>query len=150
MPFKLVSQNSHDLKMLDCLSFQQSGVFDKFNDLDNLDNEFCLKITGWSKIDFVKFCNLITSVNETSGRSKEQLIALYRYWLRKGVDQTTLALMFSNNTTQNQISHYLDQIRVAINKDFVPFFLGTKNGKSFFLAHNTITAVELHDISPKI
>jgi hypothetical protein len=37
----------------------------------------------------------------------------------KGLDQETLALL-KCKTTQPQISHYLEQIRVAINKDVVP------------------------------
>ena len=77
---------------------------------------------------FIQFSNFIKSIKETPGRTKHQLIALYRYWLRKGIDQASLALLFNEKTTQNQISHYLDQIRNAIRTDFVPFFLGAKNG----------------------
>jgi hypothetical protein len=78
----------------------------------------------------------------------EQLIALYRYWLRKGLDQSSLA-MFQTNKSQNQISHYLAQIRVAINKDFVPFFLGSTKNREFYLAHNNITTNILHDLKKK-
>jgi hypothetical protein len=61
-------------------------------------------------MEFIKFSKYITSVYDTAGRTKEQLIVIYRYWLRKGLDQLSLA-MFKNNTSQHQISHYLTQIR---------------------------------------
>jgi hypothetical protein len=74
---------------------------------------------------------MITRIRDTTGRTKEQLIAIYMYWLRKGLDQSTLAL-FKNETSQRQISHYLFQIRTAINSEFVPKFLGAKKGKRIF------------------
>jgi hypothetical protein len=70
------------------------------------------------------------------------------YWLRKGVDQTTLA-MFKNGTSQRQISHYLYQIRTAINNEFVPKYLGANKGKEFFLKHNSNTTRVLHDMDPE-
>ncbi|CAF1070135.1 unnamed protein product, partial [Brachionus calyciflorus] len=115
--------------------------------LSVLENVYCHQITGWSKNKFIKFSNYITSINETSGRSKNQLIALYRYWLRKGIDQFTLSKLFSETSNQSQISQYLDQIRRAINKDFVPFFLGTTKGRDFFLKHNNTTVKNLHNLS---
>ena len=105
---------------------QECGVFDKFKNIAELDENNCMKITGWAKLQFIAFSNYITRVRDTSGRTKEQLIAIYRYWLSKGIDQCSLA-MLKSNTTQQQISHYLSQIREAINRDFVPLFLGAKN-----------------------
>ncbi len=49
------------------------------------------------------------------------------------------------NTSQQQINHYLAQIRSAINEEFVPEFLGAKKGKDFFLKHNTESVKILHD-----
>ena len=147
IPFELKSHSAQVTTMLDFISESMLGVFDYFKDINTLTNEHCLKITGWSKDDFVKFSNYIKSINENKNRSKYQLIALYRYWLRKGVDQTTLSLMFKKNTTQNQISHYLCQIRKAIYKDFVPYFLGTKCGRDFFLKHNNIMTSLLHEMN---
>ena len=71
-----------------------------------MDDEFCFKITRWNKKQFIKFSNYITSIYDTEGRTKEQLLALYRFWLRKGINQCTLA-MFKNNASQQQVSHYL-------------------------------------------
>jgi hypothetical protein len=139
---------SHETKnLLNVLSIQNhSGVFDIFHDVTKISDFFCQKITGWTRSEFSKFSKYITSINDTNGRTKDQLIAIYRFWLRKGLDQTSLA-MFKNNTSQNQISHYLAQIREAINKDFVSFHLGSNKNREFFLAHNNITTSELHGMS---
>ena len=121
-----------------------SGIFDKFKNMASLEEDICYKITGWNKSEFYSFSKLITSVRDTVGRSKDQLIAIYRYWLMKGIDQCTLS-MLKCNTSQQQISHYLQQIRTAINIDFVPLFLGANKGKEFFLNHNTTSVKILHD-----
>ena len=114
-----------------------------------IDDDFCFEITGWSKEQFITFLSYITSINDTSGRTKEQLVALYRYWLRKGVDQSTLAKMFDSDANQSKISNYLSQIRNAIYRDFVPFFLGPKKSRSFFVNHNNIMTNKLHDLKSK-
>ncbi len=54
--------------------------------------------------------------------------------------------LFQNNKSQNQISHYLSQIRIAINKDFVPFYLGSKKDIGFYLSHNNTTTKILHKL----
>lgn len=129
---------------ISCELQNSSGIFDKFNDIASLDDEFCKKITGWTKLQFLSFSKFIHNVRDTAGRTKEQLIAIYRYWLKKGLDQSTLA-MLKSHTSQQQISHYLAQIRHAINEEFVPLFLGANKGKDFFLKHNTVRVRALHD-----
>jgi hypothetical protein len=119
-----------------------SGIFEKFKNLSTLTEEECIKITGWKKERFHNFARYISSVYDTAGRTKEQLIAIYRFWLRKGIDQCSLA-MFKDRTSQQQISHYLCQIRIAINKDFVPFHLGSSKGREFFIQHNNESTNEL-------
>ena len=70
------------------------------------------------------------------------------YWVRKGIEQVSLA-MLKTNCTQQEISHYLRQIRVAINKDFVPNFLGAKSrSRGFFLTRNTIASKILYSLDP--
>ena len=61
--------------------------------------------------------------------------------------------MLRSETSQREISEYLKQIRIAINKDFVHFFLGAKSivsqrggGRDFFLSHNSKTFLELFEI----
>jgi len=128
------------------------GVFEKFIDLDSLEEDHCYQITGFTKAQFSRFSKYITTVYETAGRTKNELIAIYRFWLRKGVDQTSIALYRDNtpgktlSQRQRLISDYLQQIRVAINNEFVPFFLGATKSREFFVGHNNITTKILHDL----
>ena len=130
-----------DSLVIDC----KSGIFDQFRDVHFISEELCFKITGWTKTEFIKFSKYISCVYDTSGRTKEQMIAIYRFWLRKGIDQTSLA-MFKNNCSQQHISYYLDRIRQAMTKDFVPNFLGSKKPREFYLSHNNITTTILHQM----
>jgi hypothetical protein len=132
--------------MLNSYQIYEKSFFENFKNINNLEEKECFRITGWSKKKFIQFSRFITSINDTGGRTKEQLIALYRYWLRKGIDQYTLSRLFKNNVSQNQISHYLSQIRSAIYKDFVPFFLGSNKPREFYLRHNNSTTIELYDL----
>jgi hypothetical protein len=148
--FILTSQVSHEKNkkiILDNNIFfsVQSGIFENFRDMASLTDEYCFKITRWSKQEFIHFSKYITSIYDTAGRTKEELIAVYRYWLRKGLDQSSLAL-YQNNKSQHQISHYLSQIRMAINKDFVPFYLGSSKDIAFYLSHNNETTTILHNL----
>ena len=106
----------------------------------------CFSVTRWTKDQFIRFSKYITSIKDNKHRSKEQLIALYKYWLWKGTDQSTLSLLFNFNTNQRQISDYLEQIRIAIFKDFVPFYLGSNKSREFFLKHNTTQSQELFNL----
>jgi hypothetical protein len=138
-----------DLCVINAEKVQQSltescGIFDKFKDIASIENDICKNITGWCKLDFIRFSQYIKNIRDSAGRTKEQLIAIYRFWLLKGLDQNTLA-MLKFDTSQQQISHYLCQIRNAINKEFVPEFLGAHKGKQFFLKHNTESVRILHD-----
>ena len=98
-------------------------IFDKFNKIKILSEDLRFQITGWTKEQFIEFGNQIRTTRNNKKRSKWQLIAIYRFWLRKGITQETLAL-FKNKTSQQQICQYLNSIRIAINKDFVPLYLG--------------------------
>ena len=61
---------------------ETSGVFDKFKDMAELDENFFMKITGWTKSEFITFSKYIARVRDTGGRTKDQLPAIYRYWFR--------------------------------------------------------------------
>lgn len=124
---------------------ETTGIFDYFRDISTLDEDLCKKITNWSRSEFMKFSSYIISLNDSNGRTKEQLIAIYRFWLRKGIDQSSIALL-KINTSQQQISHYLSQIRQSIYKDFVPLFLGANKKRSLFLEHNTKSAACLFNM----
>ncbi len=123
------------------------SMFQQFNNMANLDDTECLKLTGWTKDEFQRFASCITSINDNQHRSKEQLIALYRYWLRTGIDQQSLASMFNENIKQNRISDYLAQIRKAIYKEIVPSYLGVTHDRNFYLNWNTIMTNGLFDLN---
>ncbi len=59
------------------------GIFDDFKNINTIDEAQCFKITRWTKQEFVDFSNYITSINLSKGRTKGELIALYRFWMNK-------------------------------------------------------------------
>lgn len=91
------------------------GIFEQFNNMRSLTESHCLHVTGWSKDEFLRFSDYIINVKNTKHRKKNEMIALYRYWLRNGMSQSSLAL-YGNNWKQRDISRYLDKIRNAINQ----------------------------------
>lgn len=99
---------------------KDENVFDKFKCIDTLEEKHCFSITRWTKSQFMRFSLFITSVYTTKGRSKEELIALYRYWLFRGLDQISLSFLKSNSS-QQMISFYLDSIRRAKSYEFICF-----------------------------
>jgi hypothetical protein len=145
---RLREYNKQTINILDSVVAlkNECGVFEKFKNIALLENDICIKITGWDRKVFMRFASFITSIKDSAGRTKEQLIALYRYWLLKGLDQKSLSLL-NEKSSQQEISHYLSQIRVAIHNDFVPFFLGAKSkSRDLFLKHNNETTIELHNL----
>jgi hypothetical protein len=146
IPTRMQALEPAVLKMFDILSVKSNNIFDQFKEIKYLDDAHCRSVTGWTKAEFLRFSNFISwkSIRNSKTRSKEQLIALYRYWLRTGIDQKSLAIMFSNQTKQYDISSYLSQIRVAINKDFVPHFLGANKERVYYLQFNTLMTSKLN------
>lgn len=143
-----INYNNETKRRMDFLvQSSNRNIFEKFNNVNTLDEHHCLKITGWSKSDFVRFSKYITSINNSSGRTKEELIALNRYWLRRGLDQEVIAPFL--NCSQRDVSRYLDQIRISIANDFVPFFLGANRSRQFFLNHTSESAKKLFNLRNK-
>jgi hypothetical protein len=62
-------KNQHNLE-------HNSGVFDKFKDMALLENDFCFKITGLNKEQFMSTSRFITRVRDTCRRTKEQRISI--------------------------------------------------------------------------
>jgi hypothetical protein len=118
-------------------------IFEPFNNTNSLEESHCKMITSWSKDEFILFASYLTSWKESNGRKKNEIIALYRYYMKTGLTQSTIALL-RGNTTQRDVSRYLEQMRKCISDDFVDHFLGIKNRpKEFFLAHQTPTCKEI-------
>ena len=59
--------------------------------------------------------------------------------------QKDLALIYGNNANQRTISRYLNLIRFAIHKDFVPAFLCAEKNCEFNLGFNTVMTQNLFD-----
>ena len=83
---------------VDCLKIeenqskiQQKFAFEHFRNIETLNENHCQKITGWTKAQFIEFSRYIKNIRNTKNRSKGELIALYKYWLRKGIDQVSLS-----------------------------------------------------------
>ena len=138
IPTKQRYFDKSNIKMFDVLCQSSENIFDQFKSKKALEEEHCKTVTGWSRDTFFEFSDYVLSVNHNKHRSKFQLIALYLYWLKSGMTQKNLALIFGKNITQRCISRYLDQIRLAIYKDFVPFYLGADRERNFFLRYNTV------------
>lgn len=147
IPTRLVPQNRQIILLLDCISLSKSlSIFDRFKDIATMDENLCINIKGSKKAEIIRFSSCITSIKDTNDRTKDQLIALYRFWLRRGHDHASIANLKSN-TSRQQISHYLSQIREAINKDIVPYFLGCKHlNRNMFIKHNNKTTIELNNM----
>ena len=105
IPTKFERFNGKLVGLLDCLTkvskecfekekeyIKKKTIFDSFKNIDNLTNETCQKICGWSRQTFLDFCKHITRVRTSRNRNKYELIALFRYWLRK-----VLFLIFNFN-----------------------------------------------------
>lgn len=123
-----------------------SGPFDKFKNMDSVDDNHCEKITGWNKNVFMQFLEYLTDLKTTDTRTKEELVAIYRFWLRNGISQTCIAL-YKKDNSQQTISNYLDVVRLSVEKYFVPFFLGASRGRDFFLNHRTEASKILYDLN---
>lgn len=66
------------------------------------------------------------------------------------MNQKDLALLFGPATKQRQISHYLNQARIAIVKNFVPNFLGSNKDREFFLHFILKLTHTLHDLEDDV
>ena len=153
IPRRMMNIDNQTLFLLKSLKIKTTAykdckkpIIDQFRNIDNIDENTCMLITGWNKAQFLRFSSYIHSIYETKKRNKYQLIALYRLWLRIKNSQQILATFISNGT-QRQISRNLEQIRRAIHKDFTPSFLGaSRASRDFFLSQNTLAVKELHQL----
>jgi hypothetical protein len=111
-------------------------LFEPFRNVATLTDDYCREITGWSKIDFIRFSKYIKNLErDTKNRTKDMMIAMYRYWLKKAIDQKTLSYLKLE----------LFQIRKNISENFTPHFLGfAGKRRDFFPEHNTPTVMLLY------
>ena len=76
----------------------------------------------------------------------------YTYEIYKilGLNQTAIGIFFNINDPKSQqdVSSYCQQARKAIEKDFVPLYLGAKHlDRQGWLSHNSILVNELFDLN---
>jgi hypothetical protein len=81
-PVDIIDMCLSNINILQSNLNDSCGIFDKFRCIASLDDNLCKKITGWTREDFTRFCDLIINIRDTAGRTKEQLVAIYRYWLK--------------------------------------------------------------------
>ena len=129
------------------VKFSQPGaIFEPFKNLNTLDEAHCKKITNFSKEQFIRLSSFIKSFKKSDGRDKNEIIALYIYSLRKGVTQATLAY-FKEDSSQRDISRYLEQMRNCLIKDFVPNFLGAAlQTREFYVNNGSVTCKTIYDL----
>ena len=120
---------------------------ENFRSFSSLSDEFCREFIGWPIETFRLLTSFLSKkIRNTKNRSKPMLLALYLYWLRSGMSQKSLAY-FKNDSCQQEISDELRQIRIYINNDFTPRYLGFHNvTREFLLNHVTPTVKELYGI----
>ena len=120
---------------------------EKFRSLSTITDEFCKEFIGLTKEKFISLSShLNKNIRNTKNRSKTMLIALYLYWLKSGMTQKSLAYLKANSN-QQKISSELRQIRIYMDRDFTPDFIGFKNVTRDFLQNQiTDTVRELYNL----
>jgi hypothetical protein len=66
------------------------------------------------------------------------------------MNQKDLALINGENVIQRCMSKYLNQIRFAIHRDFVPIFLGAEKNRDFYLRYNSVMTQSLFDLEDDV
>ena len=72
----------------------------------------CFRNTGIKRDEFLKISENLETIRNTFQRTKNQALAVYLFWLKTGLDQTTIAVHFDIEF-QYEVCRYLDQVREA-------------------------------------
>jgi hypothetical protein len=125
---------------------QKNSIFSRFEDMQKVDNELVMKITGFNKDDFMFIMNQLKSINNSPIRKKSQALAVYLFWLKTGLSQALIGTFFGIDK-EGRVGFYCDQIRNAFKTDFVDQFLGAAHlAREDFLLKNTETVKTLFDL----
>ena len=73
----------------------------------------CFRNTGFKREEFLIISESLVSMRDTTQRTKTQALAVYLFWLKTGLDQTTIATHF-NIEFQYEICRYLEQVRESL------------------------------------
>ena len=117
----------------------KNSIFKKFEIPTNIDNNLCLRTTGLTSSQFNEVYNHLKSMRDSQSRTKSQALAIYLFWLKTGLSQTTIAAYFDNDDlSQQNISNFSEQIRHELSKSFVLNNIGAKSlTRAELCGHNT-------------
>lgn len=125
-------------------SSRRNTLLDRFQCTVSLDEDLCLSHTGFSVDQFIYIHDHLESMRDSFNRTKTQALAIYLFWLKTGLDQTSIAAYF-NIGEQLDVSRILQQTRSALACSFVPLHLGPNaRNREEWLAQNTYLANELY------
>lgn len=91
---------------------RKQSILTKFEKSQSISSELCLKVTCHSKDDFVKILNILTTLHKSPGRTKEQALAIYLFWLCYELSLQLIALFFNVESIQ-RISDYCSQVELC-------------------------------------
>ncbi|RNA16025.1 Pro-Pol poly, partial [Brachionus plicatilis] len=123
------------------------SLFDQLRDIKTVPETTCLNFTGFTKDELFFIKNELKSLYDTENRTKVQAVFIYLFWLRKGLDQTTISEIFQLKYRQ-LVSNICEQVRSAVLKDFVPKNLRANHlTRDDWLLQNTEMVAELFDLN---
>jgi hypothetical protein len=78
--------NSVGTLSLNCLNEKESAdeeslIFEPFKNFALLEENHCLQITNLTKAQFLQVMNILERLRNSKNRTKEQLLALYKYYI---------------------------------------------------------------------
>ena len=100
--------------------------FERFANETKLNENDCISYTGFTKDEFSTILQSLKLLKPSPARNKSQALATYLFWLKTGLDNRTIATIFSLDNHQS-VSEYCQQVRNSMMKDFVPKNLGAKH-----------------------
>lgn len=121
-------------------------IFSRFKNINNIDADFSFQITGFTLEELQFILLQLKSLNNSPERTKCQALAIYLFWLKTALSQNTIAIIFGS-IDRNKVQHYCQQVREALEKSFIPKYLGVSHlTRNEWIGHNTETVVELFDL----
>lgn len=83
---------------------------------------------GLKKEQFLDLGTYLDGMRDTEKRTKHQALAVFMFWLKSGLDQTTIATLFELESQQD-VSRYNSQVRESLIKNFCTKYLGINKKK---------------------
>ena len=116
---------------------RKNSILSRFENIENISNNDCLKFTGFSRKDFLSLHDDLLSMRNSLQRTVSQALAVYLFWLKTGNDLRTVAAIFGLND-HFEVSRYLEQVRETLMKKFVCENIGANSlARNEWLKHNT-------------